>query len=87
MRLVRVVHDADGIIDLTPAEFDRVAREWLREKIGDGLQLVASYLSEPCRFDHHGFCQSHALTEATADGLCDIGRVVAFGNALDGGQE
>ena len=41
----------------------------------DDLRVVAEHLAGPCRFDHHGYCQNHALTDGRDD-RCAIGRFV-----------
>ena len=46
---------------------------WIAEA---DMDLLRFYLEGPCQFDHHGNCQTHAITEGK-DGLCGVGRVLA----------
>jgi hypothetical protein len=42
----------------------------LSSRLNDALEIIDVYIDDnPCRFDHHGFCQEHNLAQMD-DGRC-----------------
>jgi hypothetical protein len=57
------------------ADYDALA-----EQLREAVDLLATFVDdEPCRFDHHGYCQTHGWLD---EGECNVARA----RRLIGGQ-
>jgi hypothetical protein len=54
----------------------------LSSRLNDALEIIDVYIDDnPCRFDHHGFCQEHNLAQMN-DGRCGNAAALELRTAL-----